>query len=182
MSDYRAFSDDAESLGQSMMSIVKYLGKEGLYPILEKHGLAALEPDKWYPTQAWMDVFNDLKRQVPGAEISNFVTIGTAIVETSALPPEFDTMPLIDILATTDQAYKMNNRGSDLGEYACEKVSDTHVKMVCRVPFPDNYNYGIFYGFARRFLPKGTHFKVFFDQEIPRCEQGGEATIIHITW
>lgn len=42
--------------------------------------------------------------------------------------------------------------------------------------------YGYIYGLARRTLPKNTQFKVSYDPDETRQENGGQNTIIHLTW
>jgi hypothetical protein len=52
------------------------------------------------------------------------------------------------------------------------------------VVYPDDMSYGILYGYARRFLPPGTKFKVYYDPDVLPRDQGGSEnyTIIHISW
>ena len=49
---------------------------------------------------------------------------------------------------------------------------------------PDDMSYGLLYAYARRFLPPGTQFTVYYDPDIPARDYGGdrEETIIHIEW
>jgi hypothetical protein len=42
--------------------------------------------------------------------------------------------------------------------------------------------YGMAYGMAKRWLPRGTHFSVRYDPNIPNMDNGGEVTIIHVKW
>jgi hypothetical protein len=46
---------------------------------------------------------------------------------------------------------------------------------------PDDLEYGILYGFAKRFLA-GTQFTVWYDEDLPRMDQGGDQTVIHVKW
>ena len=102
--------------------------------------------------------------------------------EQAMVPPQFSQMNLGDVLMGVTQVFDLNNRGSDYGSCKAEKVGDKHVKVTLRAATPDDIWYGVFYGFVRRFAPKGVHFTVKYDSDIPRRENGGEFTIIHITW
>lgn len=182
MPRFQAFSDDSEVIGQNMLALIQNTRKEDIQPYLDKYGIATIDPDQWYPLQTWLNVLGDMYDAHPGQASSNFVSIGMEVAQTAVFPPEFDELSLQDIMLGWNDAYKLNNRGSDVGEMITEIVSDHHIKMVCRIPYPDDFNYGVFYGTARRFLPPGTDFTVSYDEDEPPREQGGNVTIYHIEW
>jgi len=171
---------NAEIIGQNLMSTVVHINKENVQPILEKHGLVNIDPEKWYPLQTWMDVLNDIEET--GSSMSDFVSLGLAIAETAVLPPEIENASFEEFCAGMDYAYQMNHRGGDVGHYVAEKIADGHMKVTVTAPYPDDQAYGVLYGFARRFLPTSTDFVVEYDENIPRKEMGGTETIVHITW
>jgi hypothetical protein len=84
-------------------------------------------------------------------------------------------------METLDDAYRMNYRGTDIGEVRAERVDDTHVRIIIRSFEPDNLWYGNMHGLMRRFA-RGSRWTVYFDPDVPRREQGGEVTIIHVRW
>ena len=51
-------------------------------------------------------------------------------------------------------------------------------------PYPDDFNYGIMYGFALRYLPPHSDFIVSYDPQVTPRDRGGEqgCTVIHIRW
>ena len=53
--------------------------------------------------------------------------------------------------------------------------------MILRMPHPDDFWFGAFYGLVRHLIPEQT-FSVYYDEHEPRREQGGAVTIIHIAW
>ena len=116
------------------------------------------------------------------ATMFDFVSIGIKEAEQAIVPPQFQTMSLKDLLVNMEQVFHLNNRGSDYGYCKTDVVADKHIKVILRAVTPDDVWYGIFYGFVRRFAPKGTRFTVQYDPDLPRRENGGEATIIHIKW
>jgi hypothetical protein len=180
MVKYQAFSEDTEVIGQNVTAFIECSNRDAILPHLEKHGLDKIQPDKWYPLQDFLDVINDM--MAAGGTTGDLVSIGMKMAETAVFPPEFDEMPLTEIMRDWNTAYELNNRGSDIGGFKVEIISDTHVKVTYRIPYPDDYNYGVFFGTAKRFLPEGTDFIVEYDADTPRRDDGGEETVVHIIW
>jgi hypothetical protein len=115
-------------------------------------------------------------------QMLDFVSVGLKVAENAILPPEVATMSLGEVLQTMDAAYRLNNRGTDVGEIRCEQVADKHYQLLVRVPYPDDMWYGITYGYMRRMAPNGTRFTVAYDEDAPGHHEGGEYTVIHVTW
>jgi hypothetical protein len=171
---------NAEIIGQNVLAFVQNLRAEEVQPFLKKHGLENVDPEKWYPLQDWLNVLNDIQRE--GEAMSDFVGIGMAIAETAPLPPETEGMNLEQFFGLLNPSYQMQHRSGDVGKIESEKVGDKHIKVTVDVPYPDDLEYGTAYGFAKRFLPKGTRFVVKYDEKQTRKDHGGENTIIHVTW
>ncbi len=57
-------------------------------------------------------------------------------------------------------------------------------QLTCRVtgPYPDDLVYGVVFGFARRLLPPDVYFTVYYDAALPRRDEGGIETVIHVEW
>lgn len=179
MSKYTSFDPNAEIIGQNLMAFINCVQHESIAPILDKHNLANIEAENWYPLQAWLDVLSDISEQ--GSAMFDFVSIGMAISESAVLPPEVDQLPFEVFILGLNDAYQMQHRNGDVGSIEVEKVEDRHVKITVQVPYPDDLEYGAAYGFARRFLG-GTHFTVKYDKDQTPREKGGEDTVIHIEW
>jgi hypothetical protein len=153
-------------------------------PVFEKYGLINLDPASWYPTAKFMDAMNEI---VNGGNLtSNFVAIGMEVGKTVPLPPEMPNPTLGEVLQIWEGMYYAVHRGhknGDMGHIAVEKVSPTHYSITLTDLYPDDFSYGIIYGYARRFLPHGTAFKVFYDTERPNRDQhGADSTVIHVSW
>lgn len=145
---------NAEIIGQNLLSTVVHINRESVYPFLVKHGLDNIDPQQWYPLQAWMNVLNDVAEQGGGS--SDFVSLGVAIAQTALLPPEIENASFEDFCASMDYAYQMNHRNGDVGHYMAEQMGEHHIKVTMTAPYPDDQAYGVLYGFARRFLPPKT--------------------------
>jgi hypothetical protein len=173
---YEPFSEDCEILGQVMLSLVMCVNAENIKPYLEKYNLTQIDPRKWYPARLMSAILSDMADA--GGVMFDFVSIGMKLADLTPEPPG-DTFTE-KILVWKEQDNK-TSRGSDTGYSTTEMVGDKHLKIVNRRSSPDDLLYGYLYGFARRFL-KGTRFMVKYDESVPRRENGGDVTIIHVTW
>jgi hypothetical protein len=180
MTQYKVFHPDHETLGRTLLDFEDAVGGENIQPYFQKHGLVNIDPDAWYPEQKLLDVLSDISGQKNS--MFDLVSIGLKTVEQAVIPPEYASLPLLTILENANETYKLNCRGTDIGGVQCEVVSSKHVKMICRFPDPDDYWYGCFYGYVKRFSPRDTNFSLYYDKDIPRRDKGGDVTIIHITW
>ncbi len=179
---YEPFDPNTEVIGQVMVAFIESIQADVIRPHLEQYGLTDIDPNAWYKQKLWLDVLSDLAEDSPGNAMSAFVSVGMKIAETAPLTEGYENLPMAEKYIEWGPTYQQNHRGGDAGEIVGEKVSDTHVKMHVRFPYPDHLEYGAYYGLAKRFLPEGTDFVVKYDEDTPRREEGGEETIIHITW
>jgi hypothetical protein len=177
---FTAFSDDCETIGQIHLSLFQSINYQNYSEYLAEHGLKEIDPDTWYPMQMLLDLFSKIVDQ--GGGMLDLVSIGLKIMALAVLPPQVAQMPFGDVLMMWNDIYHVNNRGTDPGGFKTEKVNDRYYKIIARQPYPDDYTYGVLYGGAQRWLPKGTHFTVSYDPDLPRREEGGETTIIHVEW
>jgi hypothetical protein len=169
-----------ELLGLNLRAFIDNLQADEINPVLIKYGLTDVEPMKWYSAAQWLNALNDLQNDTNMT--SNLVAIGMEIGRTSPVPPG-STPTLADVLTMwNDVLYQPLFRNGDPGSVSCEKVSDTHYVSIHRHIWPDDFSYGITYGFARRFLPPKTGFRVFYDPDFPRMDDGGTSTRIHVDW
>ena len=180
MTNYQCFDPNAEVIGQNVQAFIQNLQAADIKPALERHGLTQIDPTAWYPIQKWLDVLSDLSGE--SGAMFNFVAIGAAIAQTAMLPPEVEKLTFEQIIFGINDFYQMQHRNGNAGEIKVSKVAEKHLVLDVYVPYPDDLEYGTAFGFARRFLPEGANFNIAYDEDKPRREQGGESTIIHITW
>lgn len=180
MTKYISFEPKAEVIGHSVLAFISNTEAANIRPVLEQHNLVSIDPERWYELQEWLNVLSDLSAR--GGGMFNMVAIGAAISETTILPPEVEKMPFEQFLFLVDQVYQMQHRNGNVGSVQVEKVADKHMRLTLRVPYPDDLEFGTAYGFARRFLPPGTELMVQYNSTAPRREQGGDCTVIDITW
>jgi hypothetical protein len=176
----RSFSADSEILGQTMLDLASAIGSENFLPIFEKHGMGDIDPDRWYPIPELLLAIDEVSQRA--GSMLDLVSLGMKGAEMAVVPPEFYELSIPELFQAMNDAYRVNVRGTDPGEIKCEILSDHHIRLSVRVPFPDDEWYGVCYGYMRRFAPPETQFTVYYDDDIPRRDQGGDVTVIHVEW
>jgi hypothetical protein len=177
MAQFIAFAPDVEVNGTTVLSIMAGMG-ESARPILAAHGFEDVQLDQWYSQQAWLDTFKEIA-QLP-TKMCDLVSIGMEIPQNAIFPPGIDSIE--SALMSIDVAYHMNHRGGEIGNYHASVVSDHQVDLVCRNPYPCDFDYGIIYGMSRRFCPKNMHAWVYHDNEAPCRQKGADSCTYHVIW
>lgn len=174
---------DLKILGAMTVTYVDNLQSQETKPVFEKHNLVDLDPNGWYPADKFMEAMNELAAM---DNVSmNLVAIGMEVGRLVPLPPGMESATLEDVLMLWDELYYAvhGDYAGDIGHIECEKISDTHYQVTNSDLYPDDLAYGIIFGYARRFLPQGTAFKVFYDPDAPqRDRDGAPSTVLHVTW
>ncbi len=177
---YQVFHPDHETTVHYLLGMKNAINSDNFAELFEKSGLLDKKPDEWFFEQILLDIFNELAER--GSATLDFVAIGIQLAKDLEFPPEFLPLPFEEKLSTLASQYGEFNRGTDVGYVQGSLVAPQHVLYRIKTPEPDDIWYGIFYGCAKRFIPKDTPFLVYYDEEIPRREEGGEETLIHIKW
>jgi hypothetical protein len=168
----------AEILGQNIRAWAENLQGSDTAPIMKKYGLVDVNPNGWYPLESLMNAMNDLVKNPK--TVSSLVAIGMEIGRIVPLPPE---LTLGQVLMGWNDVYQSLHRKGDVGAIHTEKINDKHYRITFTDVYPDDFSYGIMYGYARRLLPLGTYFKVFYDPDVKPRDLGGQGkTIIHLEW
>jgi hypothetical protein len=170
-----------EVRGEVLFSLLQNIRARDIEQYVRKYGLTDIQAEHWYRMQPFLNLLNDLAfnaNQTP-----NFVAIGTTISETAYMPPEMNDLPFEEILYHWNDHYQSNHRNGEIGYKSAEKIDDKHYQITLHGGlYPDDFEYGVLYGFGRRFLPKGTYFIVQYDNNVQRLDEGGEETVLTIQW
>lgn len=170
-----------EVAGEVLQSLIHNLLSYNTRPLIEKYGLDDIKEGEWYPLENFLSLMNEMAQEKSLG--LNFVAIGISIAEYAIMPPEMENAPFGTFIEVWPEHYQVNHRNGDIGQKIVEKISESHYKVTLdRCVYFDDMEYGVLYGFARRFLPAGTHFMVRYDEDTLNMDQGGDKTILHITW
>lgn len=164
------------TLGASIMGVTNAMG-EDVAAILQKHGLAKLTPDKWYPQQDYLNVYNDIFEQRVNV-MHNLVAIGMKTVDEAVFPPDIQTLQ--DALMAMDVYYHLNNEDKDGGWQV--ELHQNQAICTSTTPFPTDFEYGILYALVRRFQPENHTFIVKYDGERPEKTGPDNPCRYIVTW
>ena len=177
---YLTCDPNAETLAVNILACIDKLRGLPAGPILERHGLTNLQPTDWVPTHRFLDALNEMGQQADF--MSALIAIGMSVGEVIPVPCE--TLGLAGVLNLWNDLYQGAHRSGDVGRIVCEEEHRTHFKLTFSDLYPDDFSYGIMYGFAKRFLPPGTQFSIYYDPRVTPRDRGGQEgyTVIHAKW
>lgn len=194
MGSYKAFEENVEVNGQTVLSVVDGIGvfKDRAYDILKRHGIENIEPEKWYPQQSWLDAFKEIADSTGEFTLNS---IGKKIPENAEFPPEIDDIE--KALAAIDVAFHINHRINGkvmfnpetgemlegIGHYHFEKTGDNEARMVCDNAYPSDFDRGIIEAMARKFKPADSAFvSVRLDKTRPTRKEGADSCTFLVSW
>lgn len=173
MAEYVVFEPGVEVSGEVLLSLIEGT-QHRIVPVLVKHGIENVTAGSWYDKQSMLDALKDF------GQMADLVSIGMQIPDLAQWPPEIDTIQ--KAFEALDVAYHMNHRSGEIGHYRIELVSDRALDVVVNNPYPCNFDYGLIFGLARRYLPEVGDLKVVHDDDAPCRRTGGDACTYHVTW
>lgn len=172
---------NTEIIGQQALAFVENMSANTIRPYLEQRDLTAVDPMTWYPLQAWLDVLNELAKHKSAT--LDYVAIGTAMTQTVWLPAAMARLSMEEFFLTAiSRIYQMQYRNGSAGSIEVQPIGTRRLRIRATTPYPDDLTYGVVYGFALRFLPRGTPVKVEYDPGVRRRDQGGEYTTMILEW
>ncbi|MCD4686081.1 MAG: hypothetical protein K8S97_09115 [Anaerolineae bacterium] len=154
-------SPDAQVMGESIHAFINGLSSDAA-EILAKYNLPQeVENGVWYSQKAYVDMMHEVEQKM---FITDMVSMGMNIATFAPLPPQIDSLE--SALAGLNPAYQMNHRKVAEGEgWGFEKVDERTYVVTDRTPYPENFSYGVVYGFVKRFAPPGAGFLVITEAE-----------------
>jgi len=179
MAEFVAMALNVEVNGQTVLAIVNGMGafRSVALEILKSHNIDNPKAGSWYPQQAWLDAFKEIKGRIGTATLFQ---IGQKIPENAELPPQIDSIE--KALESIDVAYHMNHRGGEIGRYAYSKLGPNQGKLVSANPYPCEFDLGLVTSFARRFSPVGHPARVAHDDAQPCRRKGGGSCTYLVSW
>jgi hypothetical protein len=156
MSHAQSFDPNAKVLGAVILAVSQAINSDELIPILEKHQLTDIEPEKWYLAKTWFDTLNEVAANKNGA-----MNLVDAALRVSAMIPQAANDGTIKgAFITANETYMMNHLGY-IGEIHVDSSNEREITISAHSPYPDDYLYGAFYGHARRHAHTGEDLRIF---------------------
>jgi hypothetical protein len=170
-----------EVAGATVSSLVKNLTYAEYAPLVSKYHFDEVDPDEWYPLEDFLAFLTEL--MASPNQMFNLVAIALSIIEVAHMPPELENATLPQMVEGWDSHYQANFRNGYVGFKTTTRIGSQHYKIVLDgIVLPDDFEYGVLYGFARRYLPPGTQFTVWYDEKVKRRDHGGDVTVLHVKW
>jgi hypothetical protein len=179
MKPFEASSPKVEVNGETVLSVLAGMGAASTraHRVLTTHGIPDPKPGQWYPQQAWLNAFKELSDTLGP---NTLYQIGMKIPEQAKFPPQIQTIE--QALAAINMAYQMNHRGGEIGSYEFKPAGNAGGKMVCRNPYPSDFDRGIIQAMANRFKPQGKTVTVELDGTQPTRKNGAESCTFNVKW
>jgi hypothetical protein len=158
-------ASEPQVLGSSVKAFIAGVsGNAG--PMLAKYGFdGEIDEQAWYSQEKYAAMMTEL---ADSSFITDMVSIGLQISRHVPLPPQINSVE--SILALLNDAYHMNHRQLPPGEgWEYRQIDHKTHYVISRNPYPENFSYGVVYGFVERFAPKGSHFSVYMERSEDGC-------------
>jgi hypothetical protein len=151
-------SDNGEVLGMAMLALPACLKASEIMPLLERHGFANIDPNKWYSQHDIINMYKDIEEGRSNVS-ENLVSIGIKSVETMQFPPEVNTMT--SMIMAMASSYHMVHRNTLPGEGTQVKfLAENHAHIVINTPYPTDIFYGYYWGLMKKYVPEGMTFRI----------------------
>lgn len=172
MVQFKAFETCVEVKGAAVLAIIKGLeySREIAESMLEKNGIPSVSADAWYPQQSFLDAFKTISESLGPHTL---YSIGTMIHKSADFPENIQTLE--EALRSVNVAYQMNHRGGDIGYYRLYISEAGDYRMVCRNPYPCEFDRGIIEGIASTYSPPGTRISAIHDDNAGCRDNGDES-------
>ena len=179
MSVFKAYSNNVEVNGETVLSVVDGMGnmKSVALKILADAGMPNVEKGKWYKQQDWLNAFKLISEKVGKNSLK---MIGKSIPENAKFPPQIQDIH--SALSAIDIAYKMNHRNGEIGFYKYSKISDNEAEVHCKNPYPSEFDEGIIEAIAKKFSKAGQNPNVTLSTDKETRRNGAESCTFIIKW
>jgi hypothetical protein len=189
--EFVAFRPGVEVYGAVVLSVVEGMGEfKGMAEgILAQNGIRKPQPEAWYPQQAWLNAFKTIAEKIGPRTL---FAIGKKILEAVEWPEWINSLETG--MAAIDLNYHLRHRlngvpmlnektgemTSGIGHYEFKGLTgENSAVMVCRNPYPSEFDRGILTAMGRRFKP---NLEVALDTTQPTRMKGADSCTYNITW
>jgi hypothetical protein len=168
---------------------VRYLTRFG-FGVTGVDGKIKFDTNAWYPLDRWIELFQSITHDVGG---NVMFTIGRDAGTKVGLP--IDVKDIHGVFGGIDVAYHLFHRRDGrimfdplrgrmldgIGHYHYRPVAgQNRIVEICEgVPYPCDFDRGLYTGFAHRFQPRA---QIIHDDSAPCRKRGGDGCSYVVTW
>lgn len=183
MAQYEAFDPAVEVHGRTILTVVDDAlapfsdgYRERARDALAENGIERLDPDGWYPQQAWLNTFEAIAETLEPHLLDR---LGERIPAVANWPA--DVASVEDGLRSTDEAYRRNHRGGEIGSYRFEPTGDRTGEVTCRTPYPCRFDRGMIRAVARQYASVESF--VLVEEPEDHCRRAGDdVCTFRVSW
>lgn len=144
-----ASSPDAKVLGAAFVAFFQHVRSQETQAVMAKLGLEAVEPDKWYPQQLFLDFYR-IAEADPDILSENFVAIGMKFAETIPFPDDITTVKeALYVLNDMNETIHQNTPPQE--RWLVEDKDDNTIIVKYNMPYHEDAAYGYLWAIAKRF-------------------------------
>lgn len=167
---------NAEIRGGQIVAIRDAIG-EVAAPYFARAGLLEAQPEEWYDMTTYLNLIYEIVKNEPDV-MFNLIALGIKVVEHAVLPPEIDSVE--KGLRAMQRGWQMNSRNAQEVIWEVQKLDDNQFVVTNSSPFPPDQEYGVLYGFVRRFSGNRP-FQVVYENLADREDEDNEFTKFLVT-
>ncbi len=169
---------DTKLIGTLAKAFINNVKVDNTYKdVLREYNLESIADDEWVSVKTLNEVMARLVTKRQSFESTyDMIAVGMAAASNLEVPAG---MTFVDFLTAQNSLIQEVYMGKDKGGVELEMLSDTHYIVEVNLPWPDDLLYGNYYGFAKRFLPRGTAFHV---GRIQSSDDSGARLKLEIKW
>ena len=169
-----------EVSGETVLAMTKGMRgfRKRLRHLLAQRGLDDPKPTRWYSQNDLVDVFEALAASVGPFTIYD---MGVQVAHDAEFPPEVDSVERA--LTHVDAFHRTGHRGATAGSYIFEKTGEGSGSMVCKTPYPCDFDRGLIEAVAERFRPEGAWNVTVKHDESAECRRrGADSCTYAVQW
>lgn len=174
------YAPDAQVSGAIMSAIFNHYRRDSVIDSLKQHNLDYFDADQWYPVDQFINLLAEWS-QLPEI-VSNYVSVGMAMTYHIELPEELEALDAMTKIHRLGDFMMSQHRGAGVGSFTARITGEKSVIYTESTLWPDDIIYGYIYGAARRYLPRGTHFRLAYADDQPRQADGAAQTVLTLSW
>jgi hypothetical protein len=182
MAEFVSFDPESEVSGSNIQLVIKAHRALGfdIAACLSKHKLNRVQPNDWVNLQTYLDCLKDIQQEFSYYySFYSLIAIGTKVIDYAMgipNPHKSDTN-----FEPLNNFYQLRHRGMDVGEYSQEFLSEKHLRVTARNPYPSDFDYGLVWGMARMRVSNGQVLRV-IRAESPSRRKGDASCVYDLIW
>jgi hypothetical protein len=175
MAEFMVYHSESEVSGQVMLDSIHAMGRASR-SVVNRHIIGELDPNSWYPQQMWLDILREAAEEMQ----LDLLALGTRVAASYQIPD--GVVSLARLLEIVDSNYQTTHRYTDPVRLTATQIAGREVHIVDNSPYPDEFQYGMFFGLLQRLIPLDATLKIRYDMSAPTRSDGADVTTYIVSW